>query len=109
MPTDTPPIMAQDQQQENPVPKEMAEAMAQLKGLASARRQKTWDELTPDEKIEQLRNVLRSKELAIATLQDQVNALSQHRHDTQTGQLMAPLYLNGGPMQLGGRGYDPLA
>lgn len=99
--TDTPPIMMAQDQQENPMPREMAK----LNGLG---RQKTWDERSADEKIEQLRHVLRSKELAIATLQDQVNALSQHRHDTQSGQLMQPLYVNGLSIRLG-RGYDPLA
>lgn len=72
-----------------------------------ARRRKTWDECSPDEKLERLRECVRSKDMAIAELREQVARLMHHSH-SQNGELLGPLYL-GFENQCASRRYDPLA
>lgn len=80
---------------------------AQLNHRYTEQRMKTWDERTPDERIEVLREALRSKDMAIQDLRQQIDLLMQHRH-AKDGQVVAPLYGRGAMCAPGGY-YDPLA
>ena len=91
-----------DSMQESPGPRA---AQGSYQTLGPARRQKQWEAMTADERIERLREVVRSKDMSISELQAQLNALQQHQHGAQ-GQIMVPVYHAFGGI---GRCYDPLA
>lgn len=72
---------------------------------------KTWDECTPDERIERLRQLLGAQAREISNLHEQINLLMRHQHGAH-GELLQPLY--GYPQAAGGcvgslGRYDPLA
>jgi hypothetical protein len=76
-------------------------------------RHKTWDECNTDEKMERLRECLRSKDLAIQRLQQMVANMSNHQHG-ERGEILVPLYGWGSLEPAAGVGgrlydYDPLA
>ena len=73
-----------------------------------AGREKTWDELTPDERIERLRDCLRSKDMAIQDLREQISRLMNHSHG-RNGELLGPLYSFPGQQAMCRGGHDPLA
>lgn len=83
----------------------VAAAGALLQGIG---RMKTWDELTVEEKLDRLRDCLRSKDMAVQDLRAQVGALGLHQHG-EGGQILVPLYNVLGQGSMGGRVYDPLA
>jgi len=71
----------------------------------------TWDECTPDERIERLRQLLMAQANEISGMQEQINLLMRHQHGAH-GELLQPLY--GYPRAadgcVGSLGlYDPLA
>lgn len=75
-------------------------------GLVEATRPRAWDELSTDEKIERLRDCLRSKDMAITSLRQEVSALMNHSHGSH-GELLRPMYVLGDVPP--GLKYDPLA
>lgn len=70
-----------------------------------ALRRKTWTEQTFEEKIELLRQQLRSKDFALREMREQISILMQHQHGPN-GAVLAPLMRLGPPV---GSSYDPLA
>lgn len=96
-----------------PLPEQFRSLAEDLQGSLGAvsagpriERRKPWDELTPDERIERLRDALRSKEMAIQDLQNQLGRLMSHTHG-RNGELLGPLY--GFEGMAACRRYDPLA
>lgn len=83
-------------------------ASGRYASLGNPVRAKTWDELTPDERIERLRDALRSKDFAIQELQRQLYALSVHRHG-DNGELFVPFHSSLGVASCGPYTHDPLA
>lgn len=78
-----------------------------MQSLGTAARMKTWDEMTDAEKMERLRDCLRSKDMAIRELREQVSMLLGHLHGPN-GELLTRLY-GGLSSGVGYSGYDPLA
>lgn len=85
-----------------------AQDSGRFQQLGECARRKTWDERGVEEKIELLRDLLRSKDLAIKDLREQVASLMDHRHDAVTGEPTRRLWSNCGAMPMG-QFFDPLA
>lgn len=91
----------------SPVDPMPADWRDRMRELAAEQRMKTWDECTPDERIERLREQLRTKEMAIGELRQQIDLLMRHQHGAH-GELLQPLYGYSQGMVCGPR-CDPLA
>lgn len=91
------PMDTHSKQQQSPQPQD---------GSFEALRRRTWDEQGLEEKVELLRQQLRSKDFALREIREQLNVLMQHQHGPN-GELLAPLFRLGA--QLTGSSYDPLA
>ncbi len=74
-------------------------------GCAGIGRRKKWDELTTDERIERLRECLRSKDMAVQAIREDLLRLMNHTHGAH-GELLGPLH--GFPQCAELRRYDPL-
>jgi hypothetical protein len=78
-----------------------------IQQLGQGVRARAWDERSVEEKIELLRDLLRSKELMIRDIVEQVDALMDHRHDASTGQPVRRLWPS--VTRPTGRSFDSLA
>lgn len=54
-------------------------------------REKYWNELTPDEKVERMRTILRRQTSQIEDMQRTLNLLMNHSHNPVNGKLAVPL------------------
>lgn len=95
-----------------PMPGEVREHLGAFMNIGSGGakpgRPKSWEEATPDERIERLRDVIRSKDMAIQDLRQMVSALMSHTHGKR-GELLGPIFAWGNQTISGGSSYDPLA
>jgi len=74
--------------------------------LAGPCRIKTWDESTPDERMEMMREEVRYLRRAVTIMEKEIGRLNKHQH-AQDGALMVPLKHREGERPYGYH-YDPL-
>ena len=97
----------------------MSEAQSQNEYLAgklgevAAKREKTWDECSQEEKVERLRKELRQiRDLsnhAYRHANDARNLAGSHHHSSTTGEVLQPVNRHGGmASEVSARRYDPL-
>jgi hypothetical protein len=74
--------------------------------LAKPMRNKTWDEMTPDQRMEAMREEVRYLRRTITVMEKEIGRLNKHQH-SQDGSLMVPLKHREGERPYGYH-YDPL-
>lgn len=82
-------------------------AGAMLSNMSQPMRQKTWDECTPEQRMEMMREEVRYLRRMVTDLQGAVRKLTAHQH-AQDGAIMVPMKNRDDDDAPRGYFYDPL-
>lgn len=82
-------------------------ALGNLSGANTPMRQKTWDECTPEQRMEMMREEVRYLRRSVTGLEGSIRKLKAHQH-AQDGSLMVPMKNRDDDDRPRGYFYDPL-